>query len=85
MTQPKILGGLEWSDPAVVLAIGRAESLAGAGRLLGCSHTTVFRRINAIAPEHISPRGERSLVVTVGHAPSTRRAARGSRSMVCPS
>jgi DNA-binding transcriptional LysR family regulator len=39
---------LEWSDLRVVLAICRAGSLVGAGRLLSCSHTTVFRRINAI-------------------------------------
>ena len=32
----------------MVLAICRAGSLVGAGRLLQCSHTTVFRRINAI-------------------------------------
>lgn len=39
---------IEWSDLAVILAIGRAESLSGAARTLGQTHSTVFRRINAI-------------------------------------
>mgnify|MGYP000421625597 CR=1 FL=1 len=41
-------GGLEWNDLAVILAIGRAGSLSGAARRLGQTHSTVFRRINAI-------------------------------------
>ncbi len=48
MDERGIASGLEWSDLAVVLAIARAGSLSGAGRLLRCSHTTVYRRINAI-------------------------------------
>lgn len=39
---------LEWSDLAVILAICRAGSLAGAARALGVNHSTVFRRLNAI-------------------------------------
>lgn len=39
---------LEWNDLAVILAIGRAGSLAGAARTLGQTHSTVFRKINAI-------------------------------------
>jgi len=39
---------LDWSDLAVILAICRGESLSGAARALGQTHSTVFRRINAI-------------------------------------
>jgi len=39
---------LEWSDLALILAICRTESLSGAARTLGQTHSTVFRRINAI-------------------------------------
>lgn len=39
---------LEWSDLAIILAIGRAGSLSGAARTLGKTHSTVFRNINAI-------------------------------------
>jgi DNA-binding transcriptional LysR family regulator len=39
---------LEWSDLAVILAIGRAGSLSGAARALGKTHSTVFRNIKAI-------------------------------------
>jgi len=35
----------DWDDLRVVLAVGRAGTLAGAGKLLGFSHPTVFRRI----------------------------------------
>ena len=42
------VASLEWADLSVVLAICRAGSLVGAGRLLRCSHTTVYRRINTI-------------------------------------
>ena len=59
---------------------------------LRAGHMAASFAVNTIGPAlalaHFAPqlaRGERSLVVTVGHAPSTRRAARGSRSMVCPS
>ena len=39
---------LDWSDLAIILAICRAQSLSGAARLLGKTHSTVFRNINAI-------------------------------------
>ncbi|MCC5883877.1 MAG: LysR family transcriptional regulator [Halomonas sp.] len=39
---------LHWDDLRVVQAIAKAGSLAGAGRGLGASHATVFRRLNAI-------------------------------------
>ena len=40
--------GLEWSDLSVILAICRAESLYGAARILGQTHSTVFRKITSI-------------------------------------
>jgi DNA-binding transcriptional LysR family regulator len=42
---------LEWNDLRYVLAIGRAESLAGAAAALAINHSTVFRRLNAIEGE----------------------------------
>ena len=39
---------LEWSDLAIILAIGRAGSLSGAARALGKTHSTIFRNISAI-------------------------------------
>lgn len=39
---------LGWDDLRVALAVAEAGSLAGAGRRLGVSHATVFRRLNAI-------------------------------------
>lgn len=39
---------LHWDDLRVVQAIAEAGSLSGAGRRLGASHATVFRRLNAI-------------------------------------
>ena len=39
---------LEWNDLAIILAIAREGSLAGAARVLGKTHSTVFRNINAI-------------------------------------
>lgn len=39
---------LRWDDLRVVLAIAEAGSLSGAGRRLGASHATLFRRLNAI-------------------------------------
>lgn len=39
---------LQWDDLRVVLAIAEAGTLSGAGRRLGTSHATVFRRLNAI-------------------------------------
>jgi len=39
---------LEWNDVAVILAICRAGSLAGAARMMGLTHSTVFRKLNAI-------------------------------------
>jgi DNA-binding transcriptional LysR family regulator len=45
---PSATRALEWSDLEVILAICRSESLSGAARLLGQTHSTIFRRINAI-------------------------------------
>ncbi len=45
---PTVPGDLEWNDLALILAIGRGEGLSGAARALGLTHSTVFRRINAI-------------------------------------
>lgn len=39
---------LEWNDLAIILAIGRTESLSGAARSLSKTHSTVFRNINTI-------------------------------------
>lgn len=39
---------IEWSDLAVILAVGRAGTLSGAARHLGVNHSTVFRKVNAI-------------------------------------
>ncbi len=39
---------LQWNDLEMVLAIAEAGSLSGAGRRLGLSHATVFRRLNAM-------------------------------------
>lgn len=39
---------LEWNDLELILAIGRTESLSGAARTLGQTHSTIFRRINAV-------------------------------------
>lgn len=39
---------LEWNDVNVLLAICRAGSLGGAARTIGLTHSTVFRRLNAI-------------------------------------
>ena len=39
---------LEWNDLNVILAICRAGSLSGAARIVGQTHSTVFRKINAI-------------------------------------
>jgi DNA-binding transcriptional LysR family regulator len=39
---------LEWSDLAIILAIGRSGSLSAAARTLGKTHSTVFRNIKAI-------------------------------------
>jgi DNA-binding transcriptional LysR family regulator len=45
---PSAASTLEWSDLEVILSICRTESLSGAARSLGQTHSTVFRRINAI-------------------------------------
>lgn len=37
-----------WDDLKLILAICRTGSLSGAARMLGVTHSTVFRRINAI-------------------------------------
>lgn len=39
---------MNWDDLRIVLAIGEAGSLSGAGRALGLSHATVFRRLAAL-------------------------------------
>jgi len=39
---------LEWNDLELILAIGRTESLSGAARTLGQTHSTIFRRINGV-------------------------------------
>jgi DNA-binding transcriptional LysR family regulator len=39
---------MRWNDLSLVLAICRTGSLSGAARTLGVTHSTVFRRINAI-------------------------------------
>ncbi|MXN65122.1 LysR family transcriptional regulator [Stappia sp. GBMRC 2046] len=36
---------LAWDDLKLILAIADAGTLSGAGRVLGCSHATVFRRL----------------------------------------
>ncbi|MCV2882405.1 LysR family transcriptional regulator [Actibacterium sp. XHP0104] len=45
---PSMTDRMEWNDLAVILAIGRSESLSGAARQLGHTHSTVFRKINDI-------------------------------------
>lgn len=45
---PAVARTLDWNDLALILAICRASSLSGAARSLGQTHSTVFRRINAI-------------------------------------
>jgi DNA-binding transcriptional LysR family regulator len=40
--------GVDWDDLRIVLAICREGSLSGAAKVLGTSHSTVFRQINAI-------------------------------------
>ncbi len=45
---PAAARALAWNDLAVILAICRTESLSGAARSLGQTHSTIFRRINAI-------------------------------------
>ena len=39
---------MNWDDLKVILAICREGSLSGAAKVLGTSHSTVFRQINAI-------------------------------------
>jgi DNA-binding transcriptional LysR family regulator len=46
--RPSAARALEWSDLELILAICRSESLSGAARLLGQTHSTIFRRINAV-------------------------------------
>ena len=36
--------GLDWNDLRFVLAVARAQSLAGAARQLGVNETTIARR-----------------------------------------
>lgn len=42
------VGGLDWNDLRVILAICRAGTLAGAARALGRDHSTLFRKLNSI-------------------------------------
>lgn len=39
---------LQWNDLSLILAICRSGSLSGAARILGVTHSTVFRRIQGI-------------------------------------
>jgi DNA-binding transcriptional LysR family regulator len=39
---------LDWDDLRLVLAVAREGTLSGAGRTLGVTHSTVFRRLGAI-------------------------------------
>ena len=39
---------LNWDDLKIILAICRTGTLSGAARMLGSSHSTIFRQINAI-------------------------------------
>ena len=39
---------MQWDDLRYILAVHRGGSMAGAARLLGVSHVTVFRRVEAI-------------------------------------
>lgn len=43
---------MSWDDLRFVLAVARAESISGAARLLGVSHSTVYRRLKAFEEEH---------------------------------
>ena len=45
---PRNKNGLDWNDLAIILAICRAQSLSGAARALGKTHSTIFRNINTI-------------------------------------
>lgn len=46
--QPEAHQSLEWNDLSLILAICRAQSVAGAARLLGKTRSTILRNINAI-------------------------------------
>ena len=46
--KPTYEKNLNWDDLKIILAICRAGSLSGAARVLGSSHSTVFRQINGI-------------------------------------
>lgn len=39
---------LQWDDLRTVMAVARAGTLSGAGRILGASHATIFRRLGGI-------------------------------------
>ena len=47
-TRPVGVAGLEWGELRVLLAICRTGTLAGAARLLGKDHSTLFRKLNRI-------------------------------------
>jgi DNA-binding transcriptional LysR family regulator len=42
------VASLQWDDLRIVLALGRAGTLAGAAKALGLDRSTVFRRIGAV-------------------------------------
>lgn len=43
---------LHWDDLRIILTIGREGSLSAAARVLGSSHSTVFRQINGIEKKY---------------------------------
>ncbi len=60
--------GLRWDDLRIALAVATAGSLSGAGRSLGLSHATVFRRLRDIEDRLGVRLFERS---RTGYAPTT--------------
>jgi DNA-binding transcriptional LysR family regulator len=48
MNFAKMHSGIGWDDLRLVLAVFRQESLSGAARSLGVTHSTVFRRLGAL-------------------------------------
>lgn len=62
------MNSMPWDDLRVVLAVAEAGSLAGAGRRLGVSHATVFRRLGEIEARlgvALFQRARRGYVATV--------------------
>ena len=72
---------LEWSDLAIIQAIGRAGSLSGAARVLGKTHSTVFRNINSIEEKPVSGSLTGSIVATYRPTQAEQRSTtpRGSK------